>query len=317
MIAVVVINWNGWRDTLAAYRSLSASEYADWHLIVVDNASTDGSAEQLAQLGRGTTLIVNPVNAGFAGGCNVGIRAAMALGCDHVFLLNNDAAVGPETLGRLANASAALGDAVLGCVVRYQGSGGLQYFGSRTATGSGMPEWFRTPRDLAQLERSLIATDFVFGAALFAPARLFDQVGLFDERFFLTFEETDWCYRARAAGISCMVVRDAIVEHVGSASMGSLLMPLQAYFLQRNRLLFCEKHAGRGKLLRALCADLVACCRRLARETFEQSRGRPAEPRAQALIMAIRDYLGRRFGDCPEQVRALQRRAAQSLMRSV
>ncbi len=295
-IAVVVVNWNGWRDTLEALRSLRASAYPHWTFYIVDNASSDGSARELAAHAPEARLIRNVANQGFAGGCNTGIAAALADGTDAVFLLNNDALVQPDTLGSLASASQARPDAVLGAVVRYKGSGELQFFGSRMDAGTGAPVWFREPADEGELGHMLIPTDFVFGAALFAPARVFERVGLFDERFFLTYEETDWCYRARAAGSACFVVRDAVVEHVGSASLGSAASPLQAYFLQRNRLLFWEKHVGPRRLLQGMRADL---------RWFRAGAGGASGPTRRALVIAWRDYLLRRFGDCPPAIRRL------------
>ena len=277
-IAVIVVNWNGWRDTVQAYTSLGGASYTGWRLIIVDNASTDGSPAQLSDLGPKATLIANSGNAGFAEGCNIGIRAALAQGAHYIFLLNNDATVRTETLDRLVQTAATTGDAILGCVIRESQSGDLQYFGSKRSVETGGPDWFTSPADLERLKQPLIETDFVFGTALFAPARLFQKVGLFDVRFFLTFEETDWCYRAAAMGIPRYVVSDAIVEHVGSASMGSATSPLQAYFLQRNRLLFYEKHAGLRFVLRGIKRSLRTVRPGLKRELLGLLNGEIGSP---------------------------------------
>lgn len=295
-IAVVIVNWNGWRDTVEALRSLRASAYPRWTLFIVDNASSDDSIRELEEHAPEARLIRNPDNQGFAGGCNTGIAAALADGAEAVFLLNNDALVRPATLGALVAASRAHPGAVLGAVVLYKGSDQLQFFGSRTDASTGAPEWFRQPGDSAELQSELIPTDFVFGAALFAPACVFERVGLFDNRFFLTYEETDWCYRARVAGSDCLIVRDAVVEHVGSASLGAASSPLQAYFLQRNRLLFWERNVGARRLLRGMKADL---------RWLRTGAGGASGPTRRALVIAWRDYLLRRFGDCPPVIRRL------------
>ena len=300
-IAVVMVNWNGWRDTLEALASLRRSENVSWRVYVVDNASSDDSAH--APEAR---LIAALPNEGFAGGCNRGIAAALADDAAAIFLLNNDATVRPDTLGALVAASAAHPDAVLGAAVRFRDGGDYQFFGSRTGALTGVPQWFREATDAHELLAPMIPTDFVFGAALFAPARLFQELGAFDERFFLTYEETDWCYRARAAGKSCFVVRDAVVEHVGSASLGSAASPLQAYFLQRNRLLFWEKHAGKRLLLRGAKSDLRWLSEGFRDDARALRRGRPAATSPPARKNAWRDYLLRRFGDCPPGVRRLR-----------
>jgi len=305
-IGVVIVNWNGWRYTLDALASLERAHYGDWTLFVVDNASSDDSIDRLRDVSPRLRLIRNTANLGFAGGCNAGIAAARADGMEAVFLLNNDAAVRPDTLDALVAAHACEPAAVLGAVVRYADGGALQFFGSRTAPGTGAPEWFHADADAGELDRALIPSDFVFGAALFAPMQLFDRVGPFDERFFLTYEETDWCYRARSLGHPCFIVRDAVVDHLGSASLGAATSPLQAYFLQRNRLLFWEKHVGARRLLRGARSDLRWLAQGFAGDARALMRGRAIAPARAALFAAWRDYLLRRFGDCPAGVRRLR-----------
>jgi GT2 family glycosyltransferase len=310
LISVVVVNWNGWPDTLKAYESLCNSSLVDWRLIVVDNASTDESCAELAKLGPKATLIRNPSNSGFAGGCNIGMKEAVDNGSKYIFLLNNDALVRRETLAALTDASVALNDdAILGCVVKRTDDGSLQYFGSEKSTITGLPEWFTEPEDVHRLSNSIIDVDFVFGAALFIPVSTIMKVGLFDERFFLTYEETDLCYRARHLAIRCCVVRDAIVDHVGSASMGASSSPLQAYFLHRNRLLFLEKHASARQRIRGIWKIVQTILGRIFANT---SKRLPASTlTTQAIIIALRHYAFRRFGDCPSQIRRLAAQAAQ------
>jgi GT2 family glycosyltransferase len=308
-VGVILVNWNGWQDTVRAYRSLKASSCRDWVAIVVDNASTDGSADRLAEALPEALLVRHTSNAGFAGGCNLGLRQAEALQVQHVFLLNNDAMVTPRTLDALLDASTRLGGrAVLGGVVKFWPNGQLQFFGSRTHPGHGRPQWYTSPAELPRLDAPFIDTDFVLGAALFAPMDLVHAVGGFDERFFLTFEETDWCYRARRSGFLVKMVSAAVVEHAGGASLGAPDAPMQTYFLQRNQLLFSDKHASRAQRWRAygqagrlLARSLRRCLRFTPLPAIE------VDPSTQALLLALRDYLLRRFGDCPPAVRRLAR----------
>jgi len=306
-VAAIVVNWNGWRHTEAALASLERSTYDRWSLIVVDNASSDDSVERLQGLSPRLRLVQSGTNLGFAGGCNLGVRAALEDDADAVFLLNSDATVRPETLGTLVDAHRETPDAVLGALVRFTDGGALQFFGSRRGPEVGGPIWFTEAADSAELSQPLIESDFIFGAALFAGAGLFERVGLFDERFFLTYEETDWCYRARAIGSRCLVVRDAVVDHVGSASLGSATSPLQAYFLQRNRLLFWEKHAGLHLWARGLRGDLRWFSRGFSQDLHSLARRRRLDATRRATFVAWRDYLFRRFGDSPASIRRLGR----------
>lgn len=302
-IGVVIVNWNGWCNTLRSYESLAASDHRNWTLLVIDNASSDGSAPMIRKHLPNVILIESPTNLGFAGGCNLGISKVIEMNLDYVFLLNSDATVSSDCLSRLVSASATLSDsAVLGSVVRFWPSGQLQYFGSRRSDRSGKPDWYTEAADSKLLNCELIKTDFVFGAALFAPTKLFKKIGLFDERFFLNFEETDWCYRAAALGIPRYVVTRSLVHHQGSASLGQKHAPLQTYFLSRNRLLFYDKHGSFHHRIRGyldVARDLAAGFRRSV-----EFRNR-VDPSTRALTLAVRDYILRRFGDCPPEVREL------------
>lgn len=300
-VGVVLVNWNGWRHTLAACRSLAQSDYPALKIIVVDNASSDDSLEHLRANLPGTEIIAHPVNAGFAGGCNVGIARARALGCDYIFLLNNDALADSRTVAKLVEASKAKGDgALLGSAVLYAGSGKYQFFGARAGAVRDRHDWYTAEADGALLERDCIETDFILGAALFIPARLLDRIGLFDERFFLNFEETDLCYRARARGISSFVVPASRVLHHASTTLGAYNAPLQAYFLTRNGILFTKMHATRAqhrRVVRARLADFYWSLRK------SWEAGHFMDMPTRAIGRALWDYAMGRFGDCPAAIR--------------
>lgn len=158
----------------------------------------------------------------------------------------------------------------------------------------------------------MITTDFVFGAAFFVPTNLFERIGLFDERFFLNFEETDWCYRAAAEGIPRYVVTNSIVQHQGSASLGHIRAPLQIYFLSRNRLLLYDKHGSLNHRIRGYLEVARELGSRLRRDVIaSRSLSIPNDPCTRALTLAIRDYILRRFGDCPSEVRTVAQAGSQ------
>jgi GT2 family glycosyltransferase len=299
--AVIILNWNGWRDTIEACASVISWGGPNVKLILVDNASTDDSAIRIKKHLPDVELITNSINAGFAGGCDLGIRRALELDCKYIFLLNNDAVIGPKTISELIIASKKLEDsAILGSVVQYTNARGYQFFGSQRVEATGLPRWFSYPRDQPKLALPLIESDFILGAALFAPSNIFRDIGCFDERFYLTYEDTDLCYRARARGIKCFAVTSSEVEHCASATMGPVAAPLQTYFLSRNELLFIEKHCN-GPL------RLLMLARRLRRLFWRIIQaivaGRLTHPSTIAMICGFRDYGLRRFGDCPSKIR--------------
>jgi GT2 family glycosyltransferase len=300
-LIAIVLNWNGWQHTIEACKSLGTHVGSDFKLIIVDNASTDDSVAHLRSAVPQAELIVNSVNEGFAGGCNVGLRRALEMDCDYVFLLNNDAVVTSNTVAELVAASRRLNDtAILGSVVRYMGSQDYQFFGSQSTQPLLQPKWFEYPRDKHLLEVSLIETDFVLGAALFVPINVLKRIGFFDERFFLTYEDVDLCYRARDCGVRCGIVTSSTVYHHGSASLGPETGPLRTYFLTRNELLFIDKYGNRRQRLRMYYTHLMRLIWRLVKAL---ATGRITNPSMKAMLLGLLDYSSGRFGDCPSAVR--------------
>jgi GT2 family glycosyltransferase len=305
-IAIVTVNWNGWRLTRQCVAAVRESSYPDFHIYIVDNHSSDGSLEHLANLGGDVTLIAHGVNAGWSGGNNVGVAHALADGHDFIFLLNNDAVLASAALSILVAghdrviARGAKLAPVLGAVERRDdGSFGFVVAGLDAETG--MPGWTPGAYRPSQFRAALIPTAYVHGAALFAHRSVFESVGPFDERFFLNFDETDWCFRAARAGHKLRVARDAVIDHQGSATIGGSESPLQTYFMARNRLLFAEKHCTPEQR-----QALLGRYRVRARQFGAKN---PAL--AEAFRRGAQDYADRLFGDCPPEIRAmhmLQRR---------
>src|ERR1039457_4136566 len=100
-VFIIVLNWNGLKDTLECLDSVFKLEYPNFEVIVVDNASTDNSVEVIREKFQQVILIENKENLGFTGGNNTGIRHALQLGTDYFWLLNNDTVLEPDTLSRI------------------------------------------------------------------------------------------------------------------------------------------------------------------------------------------------------------------------
>lgn len=306
-VAIVLVNWNGWKDTIACCESIKRSKFKYWKVIIVDNASSDDSIEHLSNLGDRFTLIKSDRNLGFSGGCNLAARRARELGASHLFFLNNDATVEPDTLLSLVEYSLPLEEkAVLGSVVRYSPSGDLQFIGSSRSEIYGVPEWEnKLESDLSQ-KSDLIESDFIIGAALFVPMKLWNVVGEFDDRFFLNYEEVDWCYRAMRASHKCYVVKSSVVHHKGNSSIGGSDSPMQTYFVQRNELLFSELYCNllhRFRIYTRTIKTVLYTWRDIL--NLSGSRRELETLAFRARLLALRDYVFRRFGDCPRVVRQL------------
>lgn len=233
---MVVLNWNGWRDTSACLASLQQLTYPDFRILVVDNGSTDDSVTRLRQGFPGLALLQSGTNLGFGGGCNVGIREALRTGADYVWLINSDARVAPDALSHLVELAQARTDvgAVGSVIFDMQDPGQVQ------AWGGGLVNLW-----LGQSHHRLTPgpVDFVSGASLLLRATALQDVAGFDERrFFMYWEDTDLGFRLRKAGWSLAVAPKSHVWHHQSASLGKESALLVEYNT-RSAMRFLRLHA--------------------------------------------------------------------------
>lgn len=234
-VCAVVVNWNGLDDTRVCLESLRRSEERA-AVVVVDNGSTDGSADAIAAEYRDVELLRSARNLGFAGGNNLGIRSALERGYEHILLLNNDAAVEPATIGALL---AAARDRVGIVGAALDEPDGVTIGGGRIDRWTFTSAPVRDPRE---------TPDYVSGACMLVRREVFEQVGLFDERYFFYFEDADLCLRARAAGWELAVAPGARVRHRlgATVSRGSSGRSARADELQAEAGgVFIARHGGR------------------------------------------------------------------------
>lgn len=313
-VAVVTVNWNGWQTTLACLDALRGSVGADWHLFVVDNASTDASLDHLRGLGDDVTLVENAVNGGWTGGNNLGIERALAAGYPYIFILNNDAFVEPGTIARLVALHQEAGEQAIIGPIHLTGDGeAYDFVGTDFNSRTGLPLWKSVEREAVETLPDLIETSTIKGAGIFVSAGQLAKIGTFDDRFYLNFDETDWCYRARAAGYALYMAKNAAIRHMGSASIGGMTSPLQSYFLARNGLLFARRHCNAAQTVQLL-REYWWQARDLPRDNparrgwFWRFLTRPS-PAQTAFKRGMIDFARGRFGDCPPEIRRLGRAA--------
>jgi len=237
MISVVITNYNGRRYLPDCLSSLAAQTYRDFETILVDNASTDGSVEFVEGDYPGIRIVRNRENLGFAGGTNAGIRAARG---EYVLTLNTDAWMESDCLGHLVKAMES-DDSVGMCATKMVfpdgriDSAGMCISRSGAAWGRGMYE-----QDCGQYDRLEEVFAPCAGAALYRRA-LFDEIGLFDEDFFMYVEDVDLAFRGQLAGWRCLYVPQVKVHHVhgGTAGVGT---DLAVYYVNRNTLWYVVKN---------------------------------------------------------------------------
>jgi len=212
----VVLNWNGWRDTVSCLQSLAAQDYASLTTVVVDNASTDDSVAKICEAFPEIELLQSDENRGFAAGCNLGIRHALRHRPAFVWLLNNDTVAPPDTTRKLVAAADGAKVGVVGSVLRYlKNPAKIQAWG-----GGSVRRWMGFVRHYHSPAK-LGPTSFMTFASVLLRREMLESVGLLDEGYFMYFEDADFCYRATEAGWELAVAEDTNVLHREGGSAGS------------------------------------------------------------------------------------------------
>ena len=242
-ISIVILNWNGINDTLESLSSLRLLDYPYFETIVVDNGSTDNSVAEIRKQYPEVILIEQKENLGFAGGCNVGIKHGLDRGADAICLLNNDTIVDQGFLKAFytrIQKEPSIG--ILGAkIYMYNDRERLDHLGGNwnkekaafTLIGNRVLD-----KDLDFNESTEI--DYVCGAAFFVKKEVFEKIGLLEEKFFLIWEEADFCFRAKRAGFEVKTCLGAKLWHKVSASFTSKAH--STYFWWRNRLYWIERN---------------------------------------------------------------------------
>lgn len=220
-VAVVVLNWNGASLLSDCLRSLLAQDYPNFYVIVIDNHSTDHSREVLEGVaktaGDRLRVIYNDKNSGFAGGVNIGIKAAIKDGATAVALFNNDATAKPNWLSQLVAVLDA--DQTVGIA-----TGLLLHADGKTidSTGDFYSIWgLAFPRNRDEKTENAPESGYVFGAsggASLYRTQLFKQIGLFDEAFFAYYEDVDISFRSQLAGWKVFYTNSATAYHKRGAT---------------------------------------------------------------------------------------------------
>jgi len=259
-ITAVVLNWNGEKYITDCLQSLKLVRHpgVDFKIVVVDNDSQDGSADIISKKFPEVTLVRNDHNAGFAEGHNSGIKKALEDGSEYVWILNPDTVVDEGALVALMDAASEYKLAgVFGSKIYY--APGTEFHKTTLAPAdSGHVLWYaggvvdwtnlitssrgKDEVDHTQYDHD-IETDFISSVSMFVRRRVLESAGLFDWRYFLYFEENDFCERVKKAGWRLMYVCQSRVWHAAPSETAGGASGIQDYYRTRNRLLFGLRHA--------------------------------------------------------------------------
>jgi GT2 family glycosyltransferase len=246
-IAVVLLNWNQYDDTVDCLASLYGSDYPRFKVIMLDNGSSDGSGGRLAALFPRVDLIHSAVNLGFDGGNNLGIMRALNLGCDYLLLLNNDTVLDPTFLSELievARTDPNIG--ILGPkIYYYEEPDVIWWAGCRlNISPNGMFSFSQEgngQKDMGQFDE-VVDVDGAIGCAMLIKRDVIERIGLLDERFFIYHEEHDYALRAISEGYRIVFVPRAHLWHKVSRAMGGVHSVSQCHLWSRNWLLLMRNH---------------------------------------------------------------------------
>lgn len=248
-VLIVVLNWNGIKDTEKCLDSLLRQSYQNFKILVVDNGSIDGSLEVLRKIEAENnliTIVANKKNKGFAGGVNSGINYAINHNIEAVALFNNDAEADGNWLSELVQGLKQKDVAVVTGLLLHQNGKTIDSTGDFYSTW-GMP----FPRNRGDKTSDAPDPGFVFsgsGGATLYKTSLFKEIGLFDESFFAYYEDVDISFRAQLAGHKVYFTNKAIAYHKQGAT-SSKIPGFTVYQTFKNIPLLYTKNVPTGLLL--------------------------------------------------------------------
>jgi GT2 family glycosyltransferase/glycosyltransferase involved in cell wall biosynthesis len=299
-LAAVVVNYRTPEQTAIAIRSLAASNRAVEQLIVIDNAGDGRAGAALGNLSPRVVYERTGRNLGFSGGVNVGIRRALDGGADAVLLVNSDTIVPPDCIGKLIELLHSASDVgIVGPLLVSRSnpdriaSAGLTY---SVRTGRMRQLHEGAPAGAHEL-RPRVDVDAVSGCVMLVRRAVFDAIGLLDERFFYSFEDLDFCLRARAAGFRTALAGTAVAYHEGGGSIGAAASA-RLYFAARNHLLLAARIGPPGRTVAAATRTATIVMLNAAHAVRVRPGSLPA--RLQAVARGVRDYALGRFGPGPQ-----------------
>jgi GT2 family glycosyltransferase len=293
-VAIVVLNWNRWEKTLACLASLDELEYPRYSVVVVDNASSDGSVERIRAARPDVMLLESDRNLGYAGGNNIGTRHALAEGADFVWILNNDTEVEPGSLtAMLEDIPTADCGIVSPCLLELES-------GEILATAGTGVEGIGEAIVCTGCEEGYHPAERLMGASLLVRREVLEQIGLMDETYFHYFEERDFVERARRAGFGIGLTCRAHVRHEEGGTLG-VRSPQATYYFVRNNIFYERRFTGRHPLLLVASGTIMVRRHLALRHALRTRDFRGVEATLWGIVDAVRDRagfrdLGRRYG---------------------
>lgn len=235
-VGIIILNFNNFDDTIIAIDSVKA-QIADFsiNIYVVDNGSIDGSSEKLEKI-KNIQFIKSKKNLGFAGGNNLAIKKALKDGCRQILLLNNDAKfISKKTLANLIK----FNPGITAPIIKFKRHHETVYdYGGKIDRVFGRNTHYESTFKIKKL---FPKGDYFTGACLLVNSDVFKKIGFLDDKYFLYFEDADFCLRAAKANFELKLCSSEVIEHKLSSST-SKLQKKKITILANSHFYFCLKH---------------------------------------------------------------------------
>jgi len=246
-VALVTITYNSGSVLLPFISSVFAQRGVEWHLYIIDNQSTDDTISLLRVIDDPrVTIIYNDANIGVAGANNQGILAAIADGARRIVLINNDTEFEPELLARLDRSLSENSASAVSPLIPYYDNPDQIWF------GGGHFSKKRGVRVVHDHERELLAVvgdtpftvDYAPTCCVMFDAAVFDEIGLMDERYFVYWDDVDFMWRMKLAGLRLILDPTIRLLHKVSISTGGRLSDFSIKYNFRNQIFYTRKFHG-------------------------------------------------------------------------
>jgi len=296
-VILLILNWNRPSETIGCLESLAVAEGPVPATIVIDNGSSDDSVVRIGEAFPEIELLSTGQNLGYAGGNNQGIRRALDEGAAWVGILNNDVRVAKDFLGKMLEVMASDNSigVVIPILVEADDPELIWTAGAGIDNGRGTVVRHMAGQPVSTLEDARpFEVEVAPGAAMLVRRDVFLNAGLFDEQYFLYFEEGDWSLRVRKAGYRIVVAPAARAAHKVSATLGQY-SAITDYYYNRNQFRFILRNwqgSRRWGLLAYQFGRQALALMALFLHTANQGKRASRAARRRALVDAIRGQWG-------------------------
>jgi len=235
-VFIIILNFNNLEVLNDCLQSVSEIDYPNFDIILVDNNSTDGSLEKAKNDFPQVKYLRNKKNLGFSAGNNAGIRYATEKGAEFILLLNSDTLVEKDFLDKLIEEAKREPRAGILCPLIYGADKKKIWF------SGGRIDWLRmkTVHQTSLYQEGVFDSSFISGCAMLIPTKVFEKAGLLDERYFLYWEDADFCVQVRKTGFRTVVVPASVICHLEVSEKAN---NKKVYWLVLSGLKFFKKNA--------------------------------------------------------------------------